>query len=171
VLTIGDATALVDKAIALINRFASIDDVYSQSFARTVVLQSILGRNGDGHLAQFKASGRFSAVYHIASISPTKALPPGPYFLSQGNVCRAYRLYEDELDSFIFSVIPDDVLSPKKFEDPRCSGVHLKLILTTLGTPLSLRSVIAASGRILPFQVVFTLSQPPKSLLQARELD
>ncbi|KIW29218.1 uncharacterized protein PV07_05045 [Cladophialophora immunda] len=115
VLTIGDATASVDKAVALINRFAGIDDVYSQSFARTVVLQSIQGRNGDVHLAQFKASGCFSAVYHIASTSPTKALPPGPYFLSQGNVCQAYRLYEDELDSFISGVIPDDVLSPKRY--------------------------------------------------------
>jgi hypothetical protein len=27
-------------------------------------------------------------------------------------------LYDDELDSFIFGVIPEDVLNPKKSEDP-----------------------------------------------------
>lgn len=117
-LTTGDATASVDRAVALINRFASVDDVYSQSFAHTVILQSILGSNHDGLLAQFKASGRFSTVYHTAPSSPAKALPPGPYFLSQGNIHQAYRLYEDELDSFIFSVIPEDVFNPKKFERP-----------------------------------------------------
>lgn len=112
VLTTSDAISSTDEAWALINRFASVDDVYSRSFAHTVVLQS------NELVAQIKGSGRFSAVYHIAPGSPANALPPGPYFLSQGSIHQAYRLYDDELDSFIFGVIPEDVLNPKKSEDP-----------------------------------------------------
>jgi hypothetical protein len=118
VITASDVTSSVDKTCALINRFATIDDVYSKSFAHVIVLQSTIGSTSDKLFAQFKASGRFSAVYHTALSSPSNALPPGPYFLVQGSIHQAYRLYEDELDSFIFGVIPQDVFDPKKFKNP-----------------------------------------------------
>lgn len=118
VLTPGGAVSSVDKALRLIDQFASVDDVYSQSFSGTVVLQIIIGSDLGGFLAQFEASGRFSAVYHTAPSTSSNALPPGPYFLSQDSIHQAYRLYEDELDSFIFGVIPEDVLNPKKWLTP-----------------------------------------------------
>jgi hypothetical protein len=116
VLTTGDAIDSVDKASTLVDRFASVDDVYSQSFAQSVVLQSSIGNDSLEQLfAEFKASDRFNAVYRTSPSSPPSALPPGPYFLVHGSIHQAYRLYEDELDSFIFGVIPEDVLNPKKY--------------------------------------------------------
>ncbi|KAK2603985.1 MutS protein msh4 [Conoideocrella luteorostrata] len=109
VLSSGDTLPSFEKVFALFDRFASVDDVYSHSFASTVVLQS------KGLLARMKDSGRFSAVYHTAPSSPPNALPSGPYFLFQGNIHQAYRLYEDDLDSFIFGVIPENVLNPTKY--------------------------------------------------------
>jgi hypothetical protein len=116
VLTIGDAIDSVDKASALVDRFATVDDVYSESFAHSVILQSSIGNDSiEQLLAEFKASDHFNTVYHTSPSSATSALPPGPYFLVHGSIHQAYRLYEDELDSFIFGVIPEDVLNPKKF--------------------------------------------------------
>ncbi|KAI1740718.1 putative amidase [Xylaria scruposa] len=117
VLTISAAISSVDKAFDLIDRFASIDDVYSQSFAHTLILQkqNTIGSDYDGLLYQFQASGRFSAVYFSDPGSSSAILPSGPYFLSEDNIHQAYRLYKDELDSFIFGVIPEDVLNPKRF--------------------------------------------------------
>ncbi|KAH6621599.1 hypothetical protein B0J18DRAFT_481282 [Chaetomium sp. MPI-SDFR-AT-0129] len=87
VLTISDAIYSVDKALTQIDRFASVDDVYSQSFAHSVILQSIIGSDSiEQLLAEFKASNHFNAVYHTSPISPANALPPGPYFLIHGNI-------------------------------------------------------------------------------------
>jgi hypothetical protein len=66
-------------------------------------------------VAQFEASGRFSAVYSTPPTSPQDALPAGPYFLRHGRIYQAYRLYEAELDSFIFGVSPEDVRTPKRY--------------------------------------------------------
>ncbi|KAF5614520.1 D-mandelate dehydrogenase [Fusarium sp. NRRL 25303] len=55
------------------------------------------------------------------SVSPGSSqgyLPPGPYFLCHDGIHQAYRLYEDTLDSFIFGVIQDDVLNPKRVSVP-----------------------------------------------------
>src|SRR5688500_14701714 len=97
VITACAAISSVEKALELINCFAGVDDVYSQSFARTVVLQATIESDPTELLSQFKASGRFTAVYHTTSSSPSDTLPPGPYFLSRGSIYQAYRLYEDEL--------------------------------------------------------------------------
>jgi hypothetical protein len=91
-----------------------VDDVYAPPFADTLVLQLDSSLDAQRELGQFRDSGCFEAVYHIAPNSPPNVLPTGPYFLTQGNIHQAYRLYEDELDSFIFGVIPEDVLNPKK---------------------------------------------------------
>ncbi|CAG9942014.1 unnamed protein product [Clonostachys rosea f. rosea IK726] len=99
---------------ALIHGFADVDDVYAPPFSDTLVLQLDSSLDAQRELGQYRDSGCFEAVYHIAPNSPPHVLPTGPYFLTQGNIHQAYRLYEDELDSFIFGVIPEDVLNPKK---------------------------------------------------------
>ncbi|KAF5583813.1 amidase signature domain-containing protein [Fusarium pseudoanthophilum] len=114
-LPIGDSITSVDDALQLINRFAEVDDVYSPSFSHTAVIRCSSERGFMEVLQKFEASGHFSAVYHVPPSSSQGCLPAGPYFLYEGGIHQAYRLYEDTLDSFIFGVIPDDVLSPKRY--------------------------------------------------------
>lgn len=104
------ATEILDT----INRFAVVDDVFSKSFAATLVLQSDFASNHVDLLTQVNSSGAFSTVYWSHPKSDREVLPSGPYFLRGGDIHQAWRLYEDELDSFIFSVIPDNVLDPKR---------------------------------------------------------
>jgi hypothetical protein len=106
----------VIDALQLINRFAQVDDVYSPSFSRTAVIRSSSERGFMEVLKKFEASGHFSAVYYVSPSSSQDCLPAGPYFLCDGGIHQAYRLFEDTLDSFIFGVIPDDVLNPKRFD-------------------------------------------------------
>ncbi|KAF5530149.1 amidase signature domain-containing protein [Fusarium mexicanum] len=112
---VGDSITSVDDALQLIGRFADVDDVYSPSFSRAAVIRSSTENGVMGVLEDFKASGHFSAIYHVSPSSSQGYLPPGPYFLCEDGIHQAYRLYEDTLDSFIFGVIPDDVLNPKKY--------------------------------------------------------
>ncbi|EWG45026.1 hypothetical protein FVEG_15782 [Fusarium verticillioides 7600] len=114
-LPIGDSISSVVDALQLINRFAQVDDVYSPSFSRTAVIRSSSERGVMEVFKKFEASGHFSAVYHVPLSSSYAYLPPGPYFLCDGGIYQAYRLYEDTLDSFIFGVIPDDILNPKRY--------------------------------------------------------
>ncbi|CAH0018141.1 unnamed protein product [Clonostachys rhizophaga] len=103
------------EVTGVIHRFADVDDVYAPTFADTIVLQLDPSLDAQRELGRFRDSGCFEAVYHVAPTSPPNVLPTGPYFLTQGNIHQAYRLYEDELDSFIFGVIPEDVLNLKKY--------------------------------------------------------
>ncbi|KAF5665711.1 D-mandelate dehydrogenase [Fusarium denticulatum] len=112
---IGDSISSVNGALQLIIRFAEVDYVYSPSFARTAVIRSSSERGFNEVLKKFEASGHFSAVYHVSPGSSQGYLPPGPYFLCDGGIHQACRLYDDTLDSFIFGVIPDDVLKPKRY--------------------------------------------------------
>jgi hypothetical protein len=54
-------------------------------------------------------------VHRLAENSTTRdfeQLPSGPYFLYGPNLYQAWRLYEDDLDSFTMGVIPEDIDSP-----------------------------------------------------------
>jgi hypothetical protein len=104
----------VAQILKNIKRFALVDDVFSQSFAKTLVIQSCSVSNNAHLFAQAKSSGHFSAIYTLHPKSNAEILPSGPYFLCSDSIHQAWRLYEDYLDSFIFSVIPDNVLDPKR---------------------------------------------------------
>ncbi|CVK99416.1 related to D-mandelate dehydrogenase [Fusarium mangiferae] len=114
-LPIGDSITSVDDALQLIGRFVDVDDVYSPSFSRTAVIRLGTENGVMGVFEKFEASGHFSTIYRASPSSSQGYLPPGPYFLCDDGIHQAYRLYEDTLDSFIFGVIPEDVLHPKKY--------------------------------------------------------
>ncbi|KAL9569190.1 hypothetical protein ACKAV7_006776 [Fusarium commune] len=114
-LPVVDSISSVEDALQLINRFADVDDVYSPSFAHTALIRSSTDKGFIEVLGKFEASGHFSAVCCVSPSSSQGYLPPDPYFLCDDGVHQAYRLYEDPLDSFIFGVIPDDVLNPKRY--------------------------------------------------------
>ncbi|KAF2240819.1 putative amidase [Trematosphaeria pertusa] len=71
---------------------------------------------------QSNDTGRFSAI-HQASGPTSNPLPSGPYFLHGSNIHQAWRLYDDELDAFVFAVIPEDLRNPLRSVSP----VHVLL--------------------------------------------
>ncbi|CZR37382.1 uncharacterized protein FPRO_02358 [Fusarium proliferatum ET1] len=157
-LPIGDSISSVNDALRLINRFADIDDVYSPSFARAAVTRSSTERGFVEVLKKFEASGHFSAVYHASPGSSQGYLSPGPYFLCLDGIHQAYRLYEDTLDSFIFGVIPDDVLIPK--------GLIKSVLLQYI--PLNLLSRNGLWKRIAVPSCLYSVRTPTTPLAGAR---
>jgi hypothetical protein len=107
----------VNKRISL---FADVDDVYQHAFDQTLVLQSGGEEVPNSFINKLRAnaSNRFSEVYH-SSASLNNLLPSGPYFLHGSNIHQAWRLYPDDLDAFIFAVVPDDVKAPRRWVSQR----------------------------------------------------
>lgn len=89
--------------------FERVDDVYSKDFAETIVLVD----TGASVSETSTAALDNSSVLHSAPNSTVSSLPSGPYFLQGSNIHQAWRLYRDELDAFIFGVVPQDVLKPQ----------------------------------------------------------
>jgi hypothetical protein len=111
-----DTTQEIDRRLGA---FAKFDDVFQKPFEDTLVIMSSLeadAKNAISHL-QSNDSGRFSAIYQALG-SASRPLPSGPYFLHGNNIHQAWRLYADELDAFVFSVIPDDVHNKQRLVWP-----------------------------------------------------
>ncbi|KAF2652401.1 putative amidase [Lophiostoma macrostomum CBS 122681] len=85
-----DVVREVDRRLSV---FAKVDDVFQRSFENTLILMP--GSEDD---------------------TGSKHLPSGPYFLHGSNIRQAWRLYPDELDAFIFAVIPEDVKTPQRYQ-------------------------------------------------------
>ena len=107
-----------------IERFGQIDDVYSGEFGSTLVLQADPTDALTNLMTQLNSSGLFSSVYRADHKLSTSVLPSGPYFLRGQAIHQAWRLYPDELDSFIFSVIPTDVQAPAEYALARKKITH-----------------------------------------------
>jgi hypothetical protein len=104
----------VSKILNQLKRFFLIDDVYSEGFAKSVIIQYITTAVVDELASRLHSCGRFSEVYHSHAVSIDTLLPSGPYFFQGRTIHQAWRLYPDELDAFIFSVIPQDLRTPKQ---------------------------------------------------------
>lgn len=94
--------------------FAQIDDVYHEEFGNNVVIVTAGTEPSPADLTtRLNMSGNFSAIYSSRPNS-TVTLPSGPYFLHGSDIHQAWRLYPDDLDAFIFGVIPEDVRNPNR---------------------------------------------------------
>jgi hypothetical protein len=98
-----------DKVASQLDFFGLVDDVYSKDFAETIVVVD----TGADLLETTTAASVYSSVLHSRANSSIPSLPSGPYFLRGSNIHQAWRLYRDELDAFIFGVVPQDVLKPQ----------------------------------------------------------
>jgi hypothetical protein len=91
--------------------FHNTDDVFSADFQDVLVLQVPPGF--DRKLIPQSALG-FNSIFTLTLEDEATGVPPGPYFLQNRTLHQAWRLYTDDLDAFITTVIPDDVHQPKR---------------------------------------------------------
>lgn len=81
---------------------------------RPIALQVQASTNADIHETQ---EGPVRSVYHVVEEVPVAEnhrdkLPPGPYFLRGQNLHQAWRLYTDDLDAFLYGLIPESIADP-----------------------------------------------------------
>jgi hypothetical protein len=116
---------------SIIDSYLSIDDVFSTSFLQTLFIQTPNGGSielGSGvceYLEKYGTETILAVSKPIkssshqmeagSSSSGGNTIPSGPYFYSDGNLYKAYRLYVDELSAFMFGTYTPD-------RDIYCSG-------------------------------------------------
>ncbi|KAI1300060.1 amidase signature domain-containing protein [Xylaria venustula] len=145
-LTIGNGISSVQKASTLIRSFASADDVYSPSFANTIILQPNVGNDADQLFHDFQSSGCFAACYLILQKPGVNALPPGPYFLYRGSIHQAYRLYSalssiDPRGLWKHVAVPSRLYGEQSADKPLAGArMGIKDIFRLEGTQLTMMS-------------------------------
>ena len=95
-----------------IHKFKDEDDVFSQDFLNdTIVIQTppnvAFNVESLEHLETEFGGWNITSILHLAISNDGSLLPEGPYFLHGGNLHQAWRLYPDDLDCFMSTVIPD----------------------------------------------------------------
>lgn len=101
-----------DSILTTINTFTHADDVYSEYFKRSLIIQTTGSLKDASLLHELRSSPHFDTIHMSTVSSLEKLLPSGPYFLQGQNIHQAWRLYPDELDAFIITVVPREVSSP-----------------------------------------------------------
>jgi hypothetical protein len=110
-----DGHRTVTSILQQVAAFADVDDVYQPAFSDAIILQTNDEEsNGTIETLRGDLTGHFPHVYHFAN-SGASLLPPGLYFLHGNNIHQAWRLCPDDLDAFIFGVVPCDVKRPERF--------------------------------------------------------
>ena len=107
----------VEHILTAISSFAKLDDVYSEEFGRSLVLQAVGILQNSRLIQNLRLRERFMAIYMLQPESSDDFIPAGPYFLQQGRLHQAWRVYADELNAFVMTVIPNDVRSPTRYPD------------------------------------------------------
>ena len=103
-----------EDILSIISNFAKNDDVYAEEFGKILVFQTLTSSDNSHIIQGLRMSKRFTAVYTSEAESLDYLLPSGPYFLLDGQIHQAWRLYTDELNAFVLTVIPNDVRSSTK---------------------------------------------------------
>ncbi|KAI0856904.1 putative amidase [Xylaria cubensis] len=114
-LSIPDAEFSSEHVQNALDDFSHRDDVFSDDFSSTLVLQP--GRDVDvsSVTAQLTESRLFRTIYRNESGHKHHSLPSGPYFIRGKSIHQAWKLYEDDLDAFVIPTIVDDVFNPESF--------------------------------------------------------
>ncbi|KAI0700994.1 amidase signature enzyme [Cerioporus squamosus] len=90
------------------------DDVWSKEFLAGIYLtyngtRALPSASLHSALKKYGINFVFLSESYPSGIGLTQALPAGPYFLepASGNIFQAFRLYNDENQSFVYGTIPD----------------------------------------------------------------
>ena len=107
----------VEHILTTISSFAKLDDVYSEDFGRSLVLQAVDILQNSRIIQDLRLHERFVAIYMLQAESLDDFIPAGPYFLQNRRIHQAWRVYADELNAFVMTVIANDVRSPTRYSD------------------------------------------------------
>jgi hypothetical protein len=120
-LVSSDGGTLVASIITrLLEDFSRRDDVYSNDFAQTLVVQTLESVNPSSRFIdprQLAWEGEpcpFEAVFTAQRSASQDLLPAGPYFLVGSHIHQAWRLYPDNLGAFITTVLSGSVSKPQR---------------------------------------------------------
>lgn len=93
-----------------IEAFLTLDNVYFTAFASLIIIQTAPGaalqrlpQLNDSMLLEFPVKEK---IITASVLSHEGELPSGPYFIQDGVIHEAWRLYSDELDEFEITVVP-----------------------------------------------------------------
>ena len=110
-----------------IESFIALDDVYSIAFASYIIIQTAPGAASwkpvelkDGTLIDVPVS---SQIVSASVFFREGDLPSGPYFVRDGLIHEAWRLYCDDLDAFEVTIVPHVDTSASKLESLIYSAV------------------------------------------------
>ena len=110
-----------------IESFLALDDVYSTAFASYIIIQTASGAASwkslelkDSTLMDVPVS---SKVVSASLFLREGDLPSGPYFVRDGLIHEAWRLYCDDQDAFEITIVPYVDTSPSKLGSLIYSGV------------------------------------------------
>lgn len=99
-----------------LEKFAELDDVYSDDFLDSPVIQVSPGTAVDPEKVKKDFGHSNSAIFNQLWSSTVKSaqalLPSGSYFLYGQNIYQAWRLYTDYLDVFIQTFLPNNTTKP-----------------------------------------------------------
>ncbi|KAF4119671.1 aspartyl-tRNA(Asn)/glutamyl-tRNA(Gln) amidotransferase subunit A [Geosmithia morbida] len=89
--------------------FAALDDVWSTAFIDALVLQVVgpTPSSIESRVDHLRELG-VNSLYKTSPVIDGRQLPQGPYFIQNGQLHQAYRLYPDTADAFVVATVPDD---------------------------------------------------------------
>lgn len=96
------------QILTLINNLSSRDDVYSEGFLSTIIIQISPAVNLQDLLVGTAVWRHlYSEIVYSTATHESMLLPAGPYFVCGLGIHEAWRLYPDHLDAFEIPTIPD----------------------------------------------------------------
>lgn len=101
--------------LSTLSKFAELDDVYTEEFGNSLAIQTV-ANSGDLFITlNVQLIKRFTSVRISEVESEDHLLPSGPYFQQDSRIHQAWRLYPDDLNAFVLTVIPNNVRSPTRY--------------------------------------------------------
>lgn len=95
------ASSVEDK----FKKFSASDDVFNPNFSGLLIIQT------NAKAEKFSVPVGIKA--HIQETIWNDRIPEGPYFVKGSSVHQAWRLYPDQLNSFMAATVPDDAVPYK----------------------------------------------------------
>jgi hypothetical protein len=109
---VGDSIPTSDDVQHTLHGFGLADDVWSTEFMSPLVIQTTLPELNSAWITGLEhALSQMAHVQdvHVAHLTSSSAqLPQGPYFLQNGRLHHAYRLYPDTAGAFVVATVPAD---------------------------------------------------------------
>ncbi|KAK3941866.1 putative amidotransferase subunit A [Diplogelasinospora grovesii] len=134
VVTVQDSAPTSDNIQHTLHGFGLVYDVWSTEFLTSLVVQTTwpeLNTTWNSELQHALSRIAHVQAIHVVQItSSSSRLPQGPYFLQNGRLHHAYRLYPDTAGAFVVATVPADDNSTFRSLDALAYGEEYPATLT-----------------------------------------